>query len=64
VRLCVLDPAGRVVATLLDAVVDAGPHTLTWDTEDGAGNPIARGVYFYRLDGPSGFKVRRLLVLR
>jgi hypothetical protein len=64
VRLRVYDLAGRVVAMPFDGAAGAGPHELTWNATDDLGRPVARGIYFYRLDGPLGFRVRRLVVLR
>ena len=59
VNLAVFDQLGQVVATLVDAEVDAGQHDVIFD------NPgLATGVYFYRLDAASFSKTRRLLVLK
>ena len=44
VQLTVHDVTGRVVATLLDGVRDAGMHSLTWDATG-----VASGVYFTKL---------------
>jgi agmatine deiminase len=49
VRLSVYSAAGRRVATLVNSVLDAGPHTVTWRGTDDAGKPVASGVYFFRL---------------
>lgn len=49
VRLTVLDPAGRVVRTLVHGFQEAGDHAATWDGRDARGAPAAPGMYFLRL---------------
>jgi hypothetical protein len=44
-RLRVLDASGRVVRTLLDAVVSPGLRDVAWDGRDDAGRPAASGAY-------------------
>ena len=62
VRLTVHDPRGGLVATLLQDRLDAGAHTAAWDGRDGAGRPVAAGVYFVRLDA-GGTRTSRKVVL-
>jgi hypothetical protein len=64
VSLKVYDPAGRVVATLVDAVLPAGPHAATWGGEVAPGRRVPGGVYFYRLETPAGSLSKRMIVLR
>ena len=40
---------GRLLGTLLDGAVDAGPQSLVWDFTDAQGNHLPAGVYVYRL---------------
>jgi len=57
VRLRVLDNAGRVVATLADAELDAGHHSYRF-------TPRASGVYVVRMDVPGSVsQARRITVL-
>jgi hypothetical protein len=49
VELAVYSAAGRLVATLVDRALPAGPHTVSWSGLDDAGAPVASGVYFFRL---------------
>jgi len=44
VTLRVYDVLGRAVATLVDEVRPAGPHTVAWQPND-----LPNGLYFYRL---------------
>lgn len=49
-ELAVYDISGRKVATLVDARVTAGPHEVVWDGTNDAGEPVASGVYFSRVN--------------
>jgi hypothetical protein len=66
VTIRVFDVAGRVVRTLVDGALDAGPHQATWDGSTDSGERAASGVYFIRMDaaGHAGaFRAVRKLVL-
>ncbi len=63
VRVAVYDVAGRLLATLIDAQLVAGPHETTWDGITTSGVPAASGVYFVRLSrGGSGATAKLVLV--
>lgn len=62
----VFDCAGRVVRTLVDAELEAGPHTVTWDGTTDTGIRAASGVYFIRMEAAGAgdaFRASRKLVL-
>jgi photosystem II stability/assembly factor-like uncharacterized protein len=59
VRLTVHDVAGRVVATLVDDVRDAGVHAVVWN-----GSGAASGVYFCRLRADKTEVSRKLVRLK
>ncbi len=48
-RVEVLDLRGRLVRTLWQGELVAGPHQIPWDGTDGAGRPVAAGTYLARL---------------
>jgi hypothetical protein len=58
-RLTVVDALGRLVATLLDADVEAGRHAVSWD----AGG-VGSGVYFYRLEADGRMLTRSMFLSR
>ena len=47
--LRVFDLMGREVRTLVAGDLPPGPHTVTWDGTNNAGQGVSSGVYFYRL---------------
>ncbi len=55
----VIDLAGRVVTVLHQGELTAGVHSVSWDT-----TALPPGIYFQRLEAPSGTVLRRSVVLR
>lgn len=71
ITLVIYDVLGRKVKTLLDARAAAGHYTVQWNGNNDAGQPVASGVYFYRLStSPSegGLKgvsqTRKMMLIR
>jgi flagellar hook assembly protein FlgD len=46
----VYDVQGKTVKTLVDGTLPAGTHTITWDGTGDAGNRMASGIYFCRVN--------------
>ena len=63
VDITVFDITGRQVAVLAEAQRSAGRHAIRWDGRDDAGNPVATGVYFYRLAVDGEAKLTRKMLL-
>jgi hypothetical protein len=49
-RVAFYSADGRLVRTLLEGRLSAGPHRLTWDGRDQGGQPLPAGVYFVKLE--------------
>ncbi len=60
----VYNVTGRKVATLVDGFLSAREHTVTWDGCDDNEQPLASGVYFYRLDAGDQRASRKMVLLR
>ncbi|MCA9753925.1 MAG: hypothetical protein KC591_17130, partial [Gemmatimonadetes bacterium] len=60
----IVNVAGRRVLTRPLGRLDAGRHTVSWDTEDAQGARVAPGVYFVTLRTTAGSATRRVTVLR
>jgi N,N-dimethylformamidase beta subunit-like protein/flagellar hook capping protein FlgD len=61
VRLAVFDVGGRRVKTLLDELMSAGPHAISWSGVDERGRQVAPGIYFYRLEAGPLLRVGKAL---
>jgi hypothetical protein len=64
VSVRVYDVAGRLVRTLVRGELPAGPHTVTWDGRDDRGMVTGAGIYYARLESPTGFAARGMIRLR
>lgn len=62
--LAIHDVSGRLVRELDPGTLPAGVHELAWDGRDGAGVPVAPGVYLARLAAGAAFATTRVVVLR
>jgi len=49
VELAVYNLRGQRVALLMDQVLEAGSHSVTWTGRDDSGRVVSSGTYFYRL---------------
>ena len=64
VRVRVYDAAGHHVRTLVDRVEAMGEHHVDFDGRDDRGQPLASGVYLYRLDTGGVTQTRKMVLLK
>jgi hypothetical protein len=64
VQLTVYDLLGRPVVTLVNEVRPDGIGEVVWDGRSAGGNPVASGVYFYRLRTGKNVLTRKLVLLK
>lgn len=65
VSLKIFNVLGQEVKTLLDNKFEtAGRHATVWNGRDHAGNALAAGVYFYRLQAGEFAKTLKLLLMK
>ena len=58
-KLTVFNIMGEAVANLVDGVVSAGGHTVSWNAAN-----MPTGVYFYRLESGNFSQTRKLLLVK
>jgi hypothetical protein len=63
VSLIVYDVTGRQVARLIDGKLSSGTHNVTWNSLSN-GQAFASGVYFYRLQTPVGYQVKKMVLMK
>ena len=64
VRLNVFNLLGRRVTTLVQGWQTAGRHQVDWTALSPRGQPLASGVYFYRLEFNGRTVTRKMVLLR
>lgn len=64
VSVRVYDVTGRLVASLLDRELAAGPHEVAWKGRDAAGQPAGAGIYFAEIVTGSGRAAGKLIRTR
>lgn len=64
VELTVYNMVGQVVRTLVKEQMTAGEHIFAWNATGDNGQPVAGGVYFYRITSGAQTVTRRMLLLK
>ncbi len=64
VELKIYNVEGKLVATLLDDVLDAGAYDIPWSGRNDNGSNVASGVYFYRIAAGDFVQTKKMVVLR
>jgi hypothetical protein len=64
VRVDVFDATGRRVRSLVDRTEAKGDHEVTFDGRDDRGQPLASGVYLYRLTADDFVQTRKMVLLK
>jgi len=64
VTLDIFDVKGRRIRTLQAGDQSAGRRAVVWDGRNDTGEPVATGVYFYRLSAGSFTTVRKMVVIK
>jgi len=63
-RLSIFNLKGQLVRTLVDAKLEAGQNTFTWDGKDARGKTVASGVYSYRLSTETGHLIKKMILMK
>jgi uncharacterized protein len=61
IRITLFNMLGQKIRTLVGGLVPSGAHTVSWDGRDENGQPVAKGIYFYRLEA-GGFAMTKKLI--
>jgi len=62
--LSIYDAMGRLVKVILDRDLDSGLHRVEWHGDSQNQQPLANGIYFYRLRTDGNTFHRKLVLLR
>ena len=64
IDLSVFDVRGRLVRRLAAGARESGDHAARWDGRNGAGEPAASGVYFFRLSAAGRSLTEKTVLVR
>ncbi len=64
VNLKVYNILGQEIKTLVNEPQDAGFYEVLWDSTDDSGNPVATGIYFYRLQAEDLTETKKMVLLK
>lgn len=64
VMLKIYNVKGELVRTLVDEMVEAGEHGITWDGTNSRGATVTSGIYFLRLETKWGLYSRKMIVTK
>ncbi|MCK5125884.1 MAG: T9SS type A sorting domain-containing protein [candidate division Zixibacteria bacterium] len=64
IRIEVHNILGQQVKLLLDENMPKGDYTITWEGKDQYNQPVASGIYFYRLTADSFSQCRKMVLLK
>jgi hypothetical protein len=64
IRLCLYNPAGRLLRKIVDGKETAGGHTVTWDIRDEQGRKPAAGIYTVQLTTEKAKLQERFILMR
>ena len=59
----IYDNMGRRIRTLIDGYTEAGLHRIKWKGQNDNQQPVANGVYFYRLTGTHSSLTQKMILL-
>ena len=64
VKIVIYNELGQKIRTLTNRYQKAGRYKLIWNGKDTSGNPVASGLYFYRMDSQGFIEIRKMALIR
>ncbi len=64
VKVTIYNTLGQEVATLVDDVQAAGFKSVAWDGTDNSGQPVAAGIYMYKLEAGTNVEIKKMSFVR
>ncbi len=64
VKIEIYNILGTKIASLINGKQSAGNHTVTWNGQDENGNPVASGIYFYKLSTPNFSETKKMMLMK
>ncbi|MCK4312658.1 MAG: T9SS type A sorting domain-containing protein, partial [Candidatus Cloacimonetes bacterium] len=64
IELSIFNIKGQKVKTLVNKVLPAGAHSVTWNGRDSNGKRVSSGIYFYKFKAGDFQKVRKMVLIK
>jgi hypothetical protein len=64
VSIAVYDIQGKMLNSVLEAVLPQGPHSVTWNGRSAAGEELPSGIYFFRFKAGSFETNKKAILIR
>jgi hypothetical protein len=64
VKMDVFNITGQLVSTLVDQHLEAGQHSVIWDSKDNSGQTVSSGIYFYRVQADEFSQTQKMVLLK
>jgi hypothetical protein len=64
VTLTIYNMLGQRIATLVEGVLPAGTHRVTWNGRDDRGQQMPTGVYLYKLSGSQFSQAKKMVLMK
>ncbi|MFZ1683887.1 MAG: fibronectin type III domain-containing protein [Candidatus Zixiibacteriota bacterium] len=64
VTLEIYNVIGEKVTTLVDTRLEAGSHSVEWNSTSESGTHVASGIYFYRLNAGDHIETKKMILLK
>ncbi|MDP3830288.1 MAG: T9SS type A sorting domain-containing protein, partial [Ignavibacteriaceae bacterium] len=64
VKVVIYDAMGRIVNEIMNDVIPAGKHQISWNGVDGNGSKVASGIYFYRLESSTSTLTKKMILMK
>ena len=64
VSVNIYDMTGRLVATLVEANLGEGVHTVDWNGMDSSGSMVSAGVYIYALETSDMIMTKKMILMK
>lgn len=62
--LSIYNTKGQLIRSMVNANVKAGNYKIAWNGTDNLGNPVANGIYFYRLQNAGKSITNKMLLAK
>jgi hypothetical protein len=64
VKLEIFDVLGRKIRNLVNESMKVGYYTVDWDGKNNAGDRVASGIYFYKLQAGDFISIKKMTIIR